>query len=77
MASQEWDDHDAARKRLHATWPWDYLESCPPNAILFSFADNDTYPIWYAQEVEHVRPDVRVIINTLSRHGLADQPATL
>src|SRR6202000_1884107 len=44
----------------------DYLESCPPNAVLFSFEDNDTYPIWYAQEVEGVRPDVRVIINTLS-----------
>jgi len=66
MASQEWDDHDRSKKTLARDLAIDYLESCPPNAILFSFADNDTYPIWYAQEVEHVRPDVRVIINTLS-----------
>jgi hypothetical protein len=66
MASQEWDDHDRSKKTLARDIAVDYLESCPPNAILFSFADNDTYPIWYAQEVERVRPDVRVIINTLS-----------
>ncbi|HEY4108492.1 DUF2723 domain-containing protein [Puia sp.] len=66
MASQEWDDHDRSKKTLARDLAVDYLESCPPNAILFSFEDNDTYPIWYAQEVEHVRPDVRVIINTLS-----------
>lgn len=66
MASQEWDDHDRSRKTLARDLAVDYLESCPPNAILFSFEDNDTYPIWYAQEVEGVRPDVRVIINTLS-----------
>ncbi|GGB17527.1 glycosyltransferase family 117 protein [Puia dinghuensis] len=66
MASQEWDDHDRSKKTLARDLAADYLESCPPNAILFSFEDNDTYPIWYAQEVEGIRPDVRVIINTLS-----------
>ena len=66
MASQEWDDHDRSKKTLARDLAVDYLESCPPNAILFSFSDNDTYPIWYAQEVEGIRPDVRVIINTLS-----------
>ncbi len=61
MAAQEWDDHDRSRKLIAGDLAKDYLESCAPNAILFSFGDNDTYPLWYAQEVEHVRPDVRVI----------------
>src|SRR4029077_16888587 len=41
------------------------LESCPRNAILISSEDNDTYPLWYAQEVEGIRPDVRIVITTL------------
>ena len=61
MAQQEWDDHDRSKKTLARDLAKDYLESCAPNAILFSFGDNDTYPLWYAQEVEHIRPDVRVI----------------
>ena len=65
MGSQEWDDHDRSKKTLARDLAKDYLESCPPNAILFSFGDNDTYPLWYAQEVEGIRPDVRVMVNTL------------
>lgn len=61
MCSQEWDDHDRSKKTLARDIGRDYLESCPPNAILFSFGDNDTYPLWYAQEVEGIRPDVRVM----------------
>jgi len=61
MGNQEWDDHDRGKKTLARDIGKDYLESCPPNAILFSFGDNDTYPLWYAQEVEHIRPDVRVM----------------
>jgi Protein of unknown function (DUF2723) len=61
MCSQEWDDHDRSKKTLARDLGKDYLESCPPNAILFSFGDNDTYPLWYAQEVEGIRPDVRVM----------------
>ncbi len=65
MGNQEWDDHDRSKKTLARDLARDYLESCPPNAILFSFGDNDTYPLWYAQEVEGIRPDVRVMVNTL------------
>jgi hypothetical protein len=65
MAQQEWDDHDRSLKTLPRDMAKNYLESCPPNAILFSFGDNDTYPLWYAQEVEGIRPDVRVIVNSL------------
>lgn len=61
MCSQEWDDHDRSKKTLARDIGRDYLESCPPNALLFSFGDNDTYPLWYAQEVEGIRPDVRVM----------------
>ncbi len=61
MAQQEWDDHDRSNKALPPDLARDYLESCAPNAIVFSYGDNDTYPLWYAQEVEGVRPDVRVI----------------
>jgi hypothetical protein len=61
MAAQEWDDHDRSKKVLARDLAKDYLESCAPNAVLFSFGDNDTYPLWYAQEVEGIRPDIRVI----------------
>jgi len=65
MATEEWDDHDRSNKTLAADMARDYLESCPPNAILFSSEDNDTYALWYLQEVEGVRPDVRVVVNTI------------
>ncbi|HWK04308.1 MAG TPA: DUF2723 domain-containing protein [Puia sp.] len=65
MASQEWDDHDRSKKTLARDLAIDYLESCPPNAVLFSIGDNDTYPLWYAQEVEGIRPDVRIVIRSL------------
>jgi hypothetical protein len=61
MGSQEWDDHDRSHKTLPRDIGKDYLESCPKNALLFAFGDNDTYPLWYAQEVEGIRPDVRVV----------------
>jgi hypothetical protein len=65
MASQEWDDHDRSQKTIASDLAKNYLESCAPNAILISFGDNDTYPLWYAQEVEGVRKDVRVINSSL------------
>ncbi len=65
MGFQEWDDHDRSKKVLARDLAKDYLESCAPNAILFTFGDNDTYPLWYAQEVEGIRPDIRVVNNSL------------
>jgi hypothetical protein len=61
MASQEWDDHDRSTKLTPHDMAYNYLNSCAPNAILFVYADNDTYPLWYIQEVEGVRPDVRIV----------------
>jgi len=65
MGAQEWDDHDRSKKVLAPDIARDYLESCPKDAILFTFGDNDTYPLWYAQEVEGLRPDVRIINTSL------------
>jgi len=65
MANQEWDDHDRSKKTLARDDAKNYLESCAPNAILFCFGDNDTYPLWYVQEVEKVRPDIRIINTSL------------
>ncbi len=65
MGQQEWDDHDRSNKTTAPDIAKDYLESCAPNAVLFTFGDNDTYPLWYAQEVENVRPDIRIINTSL------------
>jgi len=61
MANQEWDDHNRSTKLTPHDMAYNYLNSCAPNAILFTYADNDTYPLWYIQEVENVRPDVRIV----------------
>ena len=65
MANQEWDDHDRGKKVLARDLAIDYLESCAPNALVISFGDNDTYPLWYAQEVEGIRRDIRVVNSSL------------
>jgi hypothetical protein len=61
MAEQGWDDHNRSTKLVPHDIALDYLQSCAPNAILFTYGDNDTYPLWYIQEVENVRPDVRIV----------------
>ncbi|MFM6976127.1 MAG: DUF2723 domain-containing protein [Sphingobacteriaceae bacterium] len=61
MAKEGWDDHNRSTKLTPRDFAADYLESCAPNAILFTYGDNDTYPLWYAQEVENIRPDVRIV----------------
>ncbi|MDR1330970.1 MAG: DUF2723 domain-containing protein [Tannerella sp.] len=60
MASQNWDDHDRSKRYMARDFGANYLESCEPNAIIFTNGDNDTFPLWYAQEVEGIRTDVRV-----------------
>lgn len=61
LAYQNWDDHDRSDRTWTRDMAYNYLESCEPNAILFTYADNDTFPLWYLQEVEGVRTDVRIV----------------
>lgn len=61
MAKQEWRAHDRSTKMTPHDMAYNYLISCPPNAILFTYGDNDTYSLWYDQEVEGIRPDVRIV----------------
>ncbi len=65
MAKEEWDDHDRSRKTLARDVARNTLASCAPNAVLFTFGDNQTYPLWYAQEIEGFRRDVRIINTSL------------
>ncbi len=60
MASQNWDDHDRSDRYTMRDFGMNYLRGCEPNSILFTMGDNDTFPLWYAQEVEGFRTDVRV-----------------
>ncbi len=65
MAKENWDDHDRSKKSIARAIAWNTLQSCAPNAILFTFGDNDTYPLWYLQEVEGIRTDVRIVNTSL------------
>lgn len=65
MAAQNWDDHDRSGKSTAVAVAKAYLTSCDPNAILFTIGDNDTFPLWYAQEIEKVRTDVRIVNTSL------------
>ncbi len=64
MLLENWNDHDRSDRYYSLDSAINTLESCPPNAILFTGGDNDTYPLWYAQEVEGIRQDVRVVVST-------------
>ena len=61
MATQNWDDHDRSKRYTARDFARNYLNSCAPNAILFTNGDNDTFPLWYVQDVERYRTDVRVV----------------
>ncbi len=65
MAFQNWDDHDRSGKFTAIALAKNYLNSCDKNAILFTIGDNDTFPLWYAQEIENVRTDVKIVNTSL------------
>jgi hypothetical protein len=62
LFSENKDDHDRSDRYAARDFGYDYLNSCRKNAILFTNGDNDTYPVWYNQEVESVRTDIRVVL---------------
>ncbi|MCL2290431.1 MAG: DUF2723 domain-containing protein [Bacteroidetes bacterium] len=68
MAKENWDDHDRSYRYTALAFAKNYLDSCEPNAIFFTMGDNETFPLWYAQEVEGYRTDVRVC-NLSLLHG--------
>ncbi len=65
MGYQNWDDHDRSGRRIGIDMARNFLDQLEPNAVLFCNGDNDTYPLWYAQNVEGIRTDVRIINQSL------------
>ena len=65
MASENWDDHDRSNRYTTRLNAQAYLESCDQNAIMFTIGDNDTFPLWYMQEVEGIRTDIKLVNTSL------------
>jgi hypothetical protein len=61
LAFQNYNDHNRSGRYMTLDYAINYLQSCAPNAILFTYGDNDTFPLWYVQEVEGVRPDIKIV----------------
>ncbi len=74
MASEGWDDHNRSGRYTARDFAKAYLDSCEPDAILFTMGDNDTFPLWYVQEVEGYRTDVRIVnLSLLNTDWYIDQ----
>ncbi len=74
MAKEGWDDHNRSHRYTSRDIAWNYLQSCAPNAIVFTNGDNDTFPLWYAQDVEGVRTDIRIVnLSLLNTDWYIDQ----
>lgn len=65
MASENWDDHDRSNRYTAHLNAQAYLDSCLPNSIMFTIGDNDTFPLWYLQEVEDYRTDLKLVNTSL------------
>jgi hypothetical protein len=65
VLAQNYDDHDRSGRYIAHDLAKNYLNSCDKNAVLFTYGDNDTFPLWYVQDVENVRPDLRICNVTL------------
>ncbi|MBP3481962.1 MAG: DUF2723 domain-containing protein [Alistipes sp.] len=61
LCAQNWDDHDRSHRTMARDVGWNYLQSALPNSIVINYGDNDTFPLWFNQEVDGVRPDIRIM----------------
>ena len=74
MAKEGWDDHNRSHRYTSRDIAWNYLQSTAPNSIIFTNGDNDTFPLWYAQDVEGVRTDTRIVnLSLLNTDWYIDQ----